>query len=83
MARYCVICGHELVTENNVMVSDVIGEELSDNDDAMITYAHCPMCGCTYEMQDASNTELKFDEDYVGSFKIWNETQDENNEMVI
>lgn len=83
MARYCIICGHELITESNFMVSDITGNELPVDDDAMVTYAHCPCCECEYEMQDASNSETEFDKNYIGSLKLWNKTQDDNDDLVI
>lgn len=76
MARYCVICGHELITEDNQMLSDIIGEELPIEHDVMVTYAHCPHCGCNYEMQDPSNDELVNDNTFVGSMNIFKNNEE-------
>ena len=52
-------CRHDLILENNFMLSDINGEILSDEDDSMVTYAHCPYCGARYELYDVSESEKK------------------------
>jgi hypothetical protein len=41
------------------MLSDIMGEELDLNDDAIITYASCPYCGARYEITDTPESEKK------------------------
>ena len=41
------------------MLSEINCEELSEDDDAMVTYAHCPYCGAKYELTDVSENEKK------------------------
>ena len=48
----CMRCQHELIIEANFMESEFM--ELSEDDDAMITIAHCPHCGARYEIHDVS-----------------------------
>jgi len=59
-------CGHELILESNLMLSDLEGEELEESDDAMITYSHCPHCGAKYEFMDISESEKK-------DYPYWND----------
>lgn len=47
------------------MLSEINGEELSENDDAMVTYAHCPYCGARYELTDTPENEKK-------NYPYWN-----------
>lgn len=39
------------------MMSDVTGENLDEDDDAMITNASCPHCGASYEWCDTPENE--------------------------
>lgn len=55
----CMRCKHNLIIESNFMLSEINGEELSEDDDAMVTYAHCPHCGAKYELTDVSENEKK------------------------
>ena len=59
MIERCMRCRHNLILENNFMLSDINGEILSDEDDSMVTYAHCPYCGARYELYDVSESEKK------------------------
>ena len=53
----CFRCGHELIIGGNFMLSDVNDEELSDEDDTMLTNASCPYCGASYEFWDVPDSE--------------------------
>ena len=50
-------CGHDLIIGGNFMMSDVTGENLDEDDDAMITNASCPHCGASYELYDTPENE--------------------------
>lgn len=41
------------------MLSEINGEELPEDDDAIVTYAHCPHCGARYELTDTPESEKK------------------------
>ena len=62
----CMRCKHKLILESNFMLSEINGEELSDDDDAMVTYAHCPYCGARYELTDTPQSEKK-------NYPYWNQ----------
>jgi redox-regulated HSP33 family molecular chaperone len=62
----CMRCGHELIISGNFMLSEVNCEELSEEDDAMVTNAHCPFCGAGYELYDTPESE-KY------KYPYWNE----------
>ena len=53
----CMRCGHDLIIGGNFMMSDVTGENLDEDDDAMITNASCPHCGASYEWCDTPENE--------------------------
>jgi DNA-directed RNA polymerase subunit RPC12/RpoP len=55
----CMRCGHEIILEGNFMLSEINGEELNEDDDTMVTYAHCPYCGARYELTDTPESEKK------------------------
>ena len=55
----CMRCGHEIILESNFMLSEINGEELNEEDDAMVTNAHCPYCGARYELYDTPESEKK------------------------
>ena len=55
----CMRCEHDLILEGNFMLSEINGEELSEDDDAIVTYAHCPFCGARYELTDTPESEKK------------------------
>ena len=55
----CMRCGHEIIIEGNFMLSEINGEELNEEDDAMVTYAICPYCGARYELTDTLESEKK------------------------
>jgi DNA-directed RNA polymerase subunit RPC12/RpoP len=61
----CMRCNHDLILESNFMLSEINCEELSEDDDAMVTYAHCPYCGAKYELTDVSENEKK-------NYPYWN-----------
>lgn len=78
MARYCVLCGHELVTSDNQMYKDIYGdEEMDDKDDKMITYCHCSNCNADYEMFDASENEKEWNENFIGRMEVYISQEDE------
>ena len=52
-------CGHEIIIGGNFMLSEINGEELNEEDDAMVTNAHCPYCGARYELYDTPESEKK------------------------
>lgn len=52
-------CGHEIIIGGNFMLSEINGEELNEEDDAMVTNAHCPYCGAGYELYDTPESEKK------------------------
>lgn len=56
-------CGHEIILEGNVMLSEINRGEL---DDTMVTYAHCPYCGTRYELTDTPESEKR-------NYPYWNE----------
>jgi DNA-directed RNA polymerase subunit RPC12/RpoP len=55
----CMRCKHEIILEGNFMLSEINGEELNEENDAMVTYAHCPHCGARYELTDTPESEKK------------------------
>ena len=55
----CMRCGHEIIIGGNFMLSEINGEELNEEDDAMVTNAHCPYCGARYELTDTPESEKK------------------------
>lgn len=58
-------CGHEIIIGGNFMLSEINGEELNEEDDAMVTNAHCPYCGAGYELYDTPESEKK-------NYPYWN-----------
>ena len=57
MKETCMRCGHDLILGGNFMLSDIDGEELPEEDDAMVTNATCPYCGAYYELYDTPLSE--------------------------
>lgn len=55
----CMRCGHEIIIGGNFMLSEINGEELNEEDDVMVTNAHCPYCGARYELYDTPESEKK------------------------
>jgi DNA-directed RNA polymerase subunit RPC12/RpoP len=55
----CMRCDSNLILESNFMLSEINGEELSEDDDAMVTNASCPYCGARYELYDTPQSEKK------------------------
>lgn len=55
----CMRCKHEIILEGNFMLSEINGEELNEDDDTMVTYAHCPYCGARYELTDTPESEKR------------------------
>ncbi len=55
----CMRCGNEIIIGGNFMLSEINGEELNEEDDAMVTNAHCPYCGARYELTDTPESEKK------------------------
>ena len=53
----CMRCQHDLILESNFMLSDINGETLDEDDDAMVTYALCPHCGARYEITDVAEND--------------------------
>ena len=52
-------CEHDLILEGNFMLSEINGEVLTEEEDTMVTYAHCPYCGARYELTDTPESEKK------------------------
>lgn len=52
----CMRCEHDLILESNFMLSD-FDDGINEEDDAMVTYAHCPYCGARYELTDTPQSE--------------------------
>ena len=65
----CMRCEHDIVLEGNFMLSEINGEELTEDEDTMVTYAHCPYCGARYELTDTPECEKK-DYPYWRNFDI-------------
>ena len=57
-------CGHDLIISGNYMLSD-LNEDLGEEDDVMVTNAHCPYCGASYEIVDTPQSERK-------NYPYWN-----------
>ena len=55
----CIRCNHNLILESNFMLSDFDETLTEEDDDAMVTYAHCPYCGARYELTDTPESEKK------------------------
>ena len=55
----CMRCNHELIIGGDFMLSEVVGEELAEDDDAMVTNCSCPYCGAHYEIYDTPENEKK------------------------
>ena len=55
----CWRCGKELICSGNFMLRDWEGENMDENDDAMITDYTCPYCGASYSVTDTPNNEKK------------------------
>ena len=53
----CFRCGRDLIIEGNFMLNDLYLGELSEEEDAMVTTAHCPYCGASYELTDTPEIE--------------------------
>ena len=49
----------------NMLLSEINGEELNEEDDAMVTNAHCPYCGARYDLYDTPESEKK-------NYPYWN-----------
>lgn len=82
MSNYCLICGTELILEDNVMCSDIETTiEFNSKDDSMITYAHCPKCQLDYEFTDASLNELDDNVNFVGTCKVYKEENDDGKQL--
>lgn len=54
----CMRCNHDLIIENNFMLSEII-DLTSDDEDTMITSCKCPYCGLTYEIAETPESEKK------------------------
>ena len=55
----CMRCQHDIILEGNFMLSEITGEDLSEDDDAMVTDAFCPYCGARYQLTDTPLSERK------------------------
>lgn len=53
----CMRCGHDLIIGGNFMLSEINEEELSEEDDTMVTTASCPYCGANYDLYDTPLSE--------------------------
>ena len=65
----CMRCNHKIILESNFMLSEINGEELEDDDDAIVTFAHCPFCGARYMLTDTPESEKK-------SYPYWRNEKD-------
>ena len=65
-------CGHDLIIGGNFMLSDWL-DNLTNNEDAMVTNYHCPHCGASYEITDTPECEKE-------NYPYWNEENEEKNE---
>ena len=50
-------CDHELILSGNFMRSEIIGEDLPEDDDCIVTNAVCPFCGASYDIYDTPESE--------------------------
>lgn len=57
MVDECMRCGHKIILESNFMLSEINGEDLSEEEDAIVTFAHCPFCGAMYTLTDTPISE--------------------------
>ena len=51
----CMRCGHEIILEGNFMLSEINGEELNEEDDAMVTLWYDAAPGLMYSLSAAGN----------------------------
>ena len=58
-------CSHDLIISGNYMLSDLNEDLGEEDDDAMVTNAHCPYCGASYEIVDTPQSERK-------NYPYWN-----------
>ena len=63
----CMRCAHNLILEGNFMLSEINCKELSEEEDAIVTYAQCPYCGARYELIDTPECEKK-------NYPYWEQT---------
>lgn len=69
----CMRCQHDLILECNFMLSEINDNEyMEEDDDAIVTYAHCPYCGARYQLTDTPESEKK-------DYPYWNK---ENGRLV-
>ena len=59
----------EELEKNDFSDEEVEMVELNEEDDAMVTNAHCPYCGARYELYDTPESEKKY-------YPYWNTTSD-------
>jgi len=58
-AEKCWLCGKELICSGNLMISDLEGIDMKEDDDAMITDYVCPNCGTEYSITEPSENIKK------------------------
>ena len=46
----CYVCGSPLTWNSDFMKSDIYGEELNDDDDAIVRNLSCGHCGASYTL---------------------------------
>lgn len=52
----CFRCGAELAWQNDEMLCDVSSFH-EDDDEAVVSFYHCPKCGASYEIADCPKEE--------------------------
>jgi DNA-directed RNA polymerase subunit RPC12/RpoP len=65
MMEKCMRCSHDLIINGNYMLSDLNEDLGEEDDDVMVTNAHCPHCGASYEIVDTPQSERK-------NYPYWN-----------
>lgn len=53
----CPLCGGELIWGNDEMASDVIGGDYENDDDALISFYTCSVCGRMFDIIDPTEEE--------------------------
>ena len=55
----CYVCGSPLTWNSDFMKSEIYGEELNDDDDAIVRNLSCGHCGASYEVCETSENDKK------------------------
>lgn len=67
----CIHCGGTLIWSGDFMRSDFDGDERSDKDDAIVRSLVCANCGCSVEVWEPTENEMK-----KGTYPYWKEEED-------